>query len=82
MERLKVPASSNVRRATPSGRPFGKRRNDWLLRQRDIQDAALVKGVADARFFALLHIQEIICFLRLGGLSEGYLVRFRLGRGV
>ena len=26
----------------------------------------LVKGVADARFFSLLHIQEIICLLRLG----------------
>ncbi len=51
-------------------RPARKRGNDRLLSQRDIQDAALIKGIANACFFTLLHIQQIILFFRPGGLQK------------
>ena len=56
MERLKVPGQQQSEESNAQRGPFGKRRNDRLLSQSDIQDAALVKGVADARFFALVLI--------------------------
>src|ERR1035438_6597526 len=36
--------------------PFGKRRNDRLLSEGNVQNAALVKSVTDARFFTLVLI--------------------------
>ena len=58
-----------------------KHGNERLLCQSHIQDAALVKSIADACLFPLVHVQEIVFFLRLCGPLKILLNQARFDRG-